>query len=211
MAELREQQQYDADRRLAAELQDDQQQHIPYEQQPIYGQPPWPDDSGRGCCSSGLPPRVMAPILHGELVWRSSTEAVLCVLLLVFLTSASTLLLALGLAAILAPALGLAAARWRSWRLALPHAVATAGAVCVRAIIIPMGSDNLLTGATSAACALPTLHALLLALRWMALLWCVRALFFTGGLLLASQDSACVLTGNTAICSCGEKSEGRSR
>ena len=54
MAELREQQQYDADRRLAAELQDDQQQHIPYEQQPIYGQPPWPDDSGRGCCSDDV-------------------------------------------------------------------------------------------------------------------------------------------------------------
>ena len=61
--------------------------------------------------------------------------------------------------------IGLAATRWRDWRLALLHTIGTAGVVAVRGVAVPLSTSNALLGAAAAVCVVPTLHALWLALE----------------------------------------------
>ena len=163
-----ERNQADSDAQLAARMQEHEQaraqidlrrrvQTRPHAAPPPFGGP--------------LPLHLRVAALRDELVWRSASELVLGLLLLPFVSMAGHLVLALGISSLVAPLLGLASSRWRDWRLALPHAIATAGALAARAVALPLRTDNLLVAATGVACAAPTVHALWLALRWLVLLW----------------------------------------
>ena len=169
LAELRSQQRTDADARMAEEMQTEE--HMRRQSAPE--QYDWDvQPTTRHPQQQRLTPRLRARILQGELIWRNVVEAILCVMLSVFLARERLgAMLLLALATLLAPVLGLVAARCRSWRLALPHVGATAGTLAVRAIAIPMGTENLLLAAWAAVCAVPTVHALHLATQWTALLW----------------------------------------
>ena len=114
-------------------------------------------------------------LLAGRLTWFSGVEALISLLLVAFIASTSdrALLLALALTSLLAPAVGVASVRWRDWRIALVGAISTAAVVAVRVGIIPSGTPNMLLAACSVMCAVPSLHALHLSLRWLVLVRCV--------------------------------------
>ena len=178
-ARMRNEQQFDSDADLATRMQVHEQAWA----QAVAGEEPRisvvadAPSRLRGRCgvpcggSSALPLRLQAAMVHSALLWRSCVELMLSVFLVIFLATVSHLILALTLSSLLAPVFGLAATRWRDWRLALLHTIGTAGVVAVRGVAVPLSTSNALLGAAAAVCVVPTLHALWLALRWLMLLW----------------------------------------
>lgn len=180
LAELQATEQEEQDLRLARELQAHEQEPIPQLQLPEQPREGRVIPDGRQArihccrCAPALPARVRAAEMRSQLRWHSVVEGLLGAGLLVFLassTSSSELTLALGLASLVAPACGLAAARWCTWHVAVPHLGATACVVVVRAAVMPMSTANWLHAASAVACSSSTLYALVLALRWLILLW----------------------------------------
>ena len=104
--------------------------------------------------------------VNSALAWHCVVEALVSALLVPMFMMISRLFFALALCCcVVAPALGLAAARWSKWWLALPHCIAAAGVIALRSYV-PLQTVNWLVVSSAVVAALSALHQLNLGFRW---------------------------------------------
>ena len=146
------------------QLQRRQEREIAAAARPIIDDPGAP-----GCCEKATPLQIKhrASQVNSALAWHCVVEALVSALLVPMFMMISRLFFALALCCcIVAPALGLAAARWSKWWLALPHCIAAAGVIALRSYV-PLQTVNWLVVSSAVVAALSALHQLNLGFRWL--------------------------------------------
>ena len=106
---------------------------------------------------------MRAARIRADLLWFCGIDVVLCIIMIA--------LGPLGAAGFPGPILGLMSATLYDWRLAAVHVLCAAANVALRAVIVPMSTDNFLLGTGAVALGLSSLHLAVLGVRWLQLLW----------------------------------------